>query len=651
MSADRTLSRRDLLTTTLGAATVSLAGCSGGSNNTPANESEDEPATGGNGDRNGTRGGNGSQDDSGNGTDDPQPTLSAQLLEPGGQELEDIRLGDETASNAARTQEVTAELGTNQDSASYTAFINNSQLAENSGAVEDGRYTDTFSLRYGSLLSDHGPGDFQLNLSASAGGENSNDSADLSLAPPGITVQAPQEAINLQEGGDGTTVNFDFETLVDTDYTPDVTYRINGQEIQDTELTYTEIAEILGEDFDPDGEVTADVTAETEDGKTSTENITFNLSLADLSGYLERGGQELDQITLSPEEQTSLQIQGQSDIAEYSLQIQNPDGEDINIDIENGEIQLNYEQLLNQLETGQHTLQLQAQTPHQTNTVDNAQIYLEEPGPEQRYSVSQNWPEYLEIIPGDGTVEPGDLTLNNMQLLRGTVPQEVQENDLFNPEEPSIGLPIDLRGNGDLFTEGLESHITHHGGEGYFLEAHVFDGNVSGGLLGDFYEQLDPRNENYNGVTIYDDIGHHPSPEDWDVVFAPIQYGDKFINVRGEYEGVKNVIDTVQGDTESIQGEVGITHEEGGEVVGNDFLQENLVLTMSDLDAPQHMNMQGEAISGQVDAERGEFYAAVYEGESFDEMLVNTSDDGTYQTRHRIDGKSPAQIGRSYIGT
>lgn len=160
------------------------------------------------------------------------------------------------------------------------------------------------------------------------------------------------------------------------------------------------------------------------------------------------------------------------------------------------------------------------------------------------------------------------------------------------------------------------------------------------------------QRETRRGVEILEEDRYHQISDEFDWVVAPVQFGDKFLNVRGEYEGVKNVIDTVRGSKESIQGQVGLTYEADGETRPNEFLQNHLILTLAGhYDAPQHLNLQGEfGLDGDIPAE-GEFHAAIFEDGEFEEMVVDPDENGGYETHHRIEGASPSFIGERYRGT
>ena len=243
-----------------------------------------------------------------------------------------------------------------------------------------------------------------------------------------------------------------------------------------------------------------------------------------------------------------------------------------------------------------------------------------------------------------------------MEMMRGEIPDEIHEENLFEPGA-GMGSPIYLDGNEEHITEGFETHIVNSGqstadpeNSNKIFDIHIYDGDQSQNIIGSYHQNLDFR-QSYNDESIYN--MRDKGVEKYDFVVAPIEFGDKFLNVAGEYEGVKNVIDTINGEQESVLGEFGITYEEDGERRPNNALTENAVLTLAGhYDAPQHLKWQREELARNVRyADSGEFYLSVLgDDEELDEMVVDP-EEGSYEVMDEIEGATLGFVGRKYRGT
>ena len=355
MAEGRTRSRRELLAAVTGVATVGFAGCSdGGTSDSSSDDGQGNPGSEGN--QTAPGGENGQE------TESRPPGITVDW--------------NEDVSINPHNQPTALELGTidSEGSFAYDVSVGGETVAEELGFSDQNQ-----TIRIGSSAISElptAPGNYTVTLS---GLENGQDIEEGEITVEGyLSITIPESAVTVapEESADS---NPEVQTNLN-DW--NLNYTTDGETVsEDSQLTFEELAQHLQPGTT--SEITATATAE---NNTSTDTVEVLLEEPEINGSLNQIAETLESSSETIQANATIETPVET---EYRIKIDPQQTENPIILDENTippldeeqevEFDINYQNLINQLEPGEYTIELETSPTYtqETTTQDSYTITLQ----------------------------------------------------------------------------------------------------------------------------------------------------------------------------------------------------------------------------------------------------------------------------------
>jgi hypothetical protein len=445
MTEGRGHSRRELLAAVTGVATVGFAGCSGGgTSDSPSDDSQ------------GTTEPDGNQTDSGgeNGqeTDSRPPEITVDW--------------DDDVSINPHNPPTALELGTidSEGSFAYDVSVGGETVAEELGFSDQ-----SHAIRIGSSAISElptAPGNYTVTLS---GLENGQDIQEGEITVEQyLSITTPESAVTVAPE-ESAEVTPEVQTNLN-DW--NLNYTTDGETVsEDSELTFEELAERL--EPGTTSEITATTTAE---NNTATDTVEVLLEEPEINGSLNEIAETLESSSETIQANATIETPVET---EYRIKIDPQQTENPIILDENTippldeeqevEFDINYQNLINQLEPGEYTIQLETSPTYteETTTQDSHTITLQpNTNIDKVIDALQNLPDdnYIRFQDLEKTreAEADVITAENLSGYPNGEPSNSESASIFEP------------GNLDYFAKSIEPN-----GEMGILFKYKDDSNIS----------------------------------------------------------------------------------------------------------------------------------------------------------------------------